>query len=123
LETKKCLRSGQCCSSHFALVPKHEDSNLSPQFVEALPEDKVEDYLDSNSEMMGSPCQWLTRDEVTTEATCKAHTRKSDHCISYPEYLGGVEWCNVGVAYWVGRKQNGLPIPEWVDGVLLSLGR
>lgn len=121
MEVKRCLRSGQCCSGMFAIVPKHEESNLSPAFLDTLPPEEVADYIESNGELMGEPCKWLVRDEETTEATCKAHDRKSEHCLSYPEHIVGSEWCPVGVTYWKDRKAQGLPIPEWVNGVLASL--
>jgi Fe-S-cluster containining protein len=119
MQTKKCMRSGQCCSAHFALVPKHETSDLSDKHLDTL--EDAESYIEANSEMMGTPCKWLVRDSETTEATCKAHTRKSDHCVSYPEHIIGSEWCPVGVMYWKDRKSEGLKIPEWVDKVLISL--
>jgi Fe-S-cluster containining protein len=119
VQTKKCMRSGQCCSAHFALVPKHETSNLSDEHLETV--EDLDSYIATNAEMMGAPCKWLARDELTTEATCKVHVLKSSMCVNYPEHVVGSEWCPVGLGYWKHRKSEGLTIPDWVDTVLLSL--
>jgi Fe-S-cluster containining protein len=120
--TKICLRSGQCCSSHFALVPKHEQSNLNPAYLDAM--DDPYDYIEENSEMMGTPCRWLIVDDLTAEATCKAHDRKSSMCIDHPEDIGvGSRYCHVGLAFWRNRKSSGKQIPKWVDKILIGLGK
>lgn len=123
MEGKICLRSGQCCSGHFAFVPKTEDSDLSPDLVDNLPFDTVNDYLQKHAEPMDTPCKWLVRDEETTEATCKVHSIKSSQCRDYPEYLVGGKYCNAGLAYWRHRQSKGLAIPEWVGSVLSTVKR
>ena len=121
--TKRCMRSGKCCTSMVAVVPVTEDSNLDPDFLDALPWDEADSYLEKNAELMGNPCKWLERDEVTTEASCKVHERRSGDCRNYPEDLSarGDRWCPVGMAYWNKRKNIDLPVPAWVEDVLANL--
>lgn len=123
MQTKICLRSGQCCSGLLALVPKYETSDLSDRHLDTLDFDDQMSYIEENSEPMGKPCKWLERDSETTEATCKAHKRKSSMCINYPEHLAGSPYCPSGVAYWSERKANGLKVPDWVMEILLTLGK
>lgn len=120
MKTKRCMRSGKCCSSMLAVVPKFIESNLDPDFLDSLPEGEDETYLAEHAELMGTPCKWLVRDEITTEATCKVYERRGDDCRNYPaDYSGrGDRWCPVGLAYWKDRKNNGQPIPQWVEEVL-----
>lgn len=121
--TKRCMRSGKCCSSMVAVVPIHFQSNLDPEYIDSLPIEQVDDYFEKNAELMGSPCKWLERDEITTEATCKVHARRSDDCRNYPEDLSGKgdRWCPVGLAYWRERQKSFLPIPVWIENVLDGL--
>jgi Fe-S-cluster containining protein len=121
--TKRCMRSGKCCSSMLAVVPIHEASNLDPEYIDSLPTEEADSYMEQNAELMGTPCKWLERDEVTTEATCKVHERRSGDCRNYPEDLSGKgdRWCPVGLAYWQERRKSFLPIPQWVEEVLVGL--
>ncbi len=117
---KICLRSGQCCSGYLALVPKYEHSDLNPAYLESM--DDSYSYIENNSEMMGSPCKWLSINDITAESTCLAHTRKSSMCIDHPEDIGvGSRYCNVGLKFWENRKLSGKQIPEWVNNILVSL--
>jgi hypothetical protein len=122
MSTKICLRSGQCCSGYLAFVPKTYESDLSPSVVNSLPDTEVDDYLEKHIEPMGKPCKWLVRDELTTEAACKVHTRKSSQCLDYPEHLAGSKYCNAGLAYWQHRKSANLPVPSWIASVLAVSG-
>lgn len=123
MAVKKCLRCGMCCSGMFAIVPRYESSNLSPQFLETLGDEALSQYIDDNGEPMGKPCKWLARDAHTTEATCRVHSCKSSHCLDHPEHIVGNEWCPIGRLYWKVRLEKGLPIPESVKQVLETLGR
>lgn len=123
-DTKKCMRSGQCCNGYLAFVPKHEHSDISPAKIDTIKYKDIQGYLDEHMEPMGDPCKWLERDTLTSEATCLAHTRKASMCIDYPENIGIKEnWCGTGLIYWSYRKKQGLPIPEWVAKVLIEEGR
>lgn len=69
----------------LAVVPKYGNSNLDSEFLETMSEDKADQYFSENSELMGTPCKWLDRDQLTTEATCKVHIQRGDECRNYPE--------------------------------------
>jgi len=118
--TKRCMRSGKCCSSMVASVPIHFESNLDPEFIDSLPFEDAYSYIEQNSELMGTPCKWLERDEITTEASCKVHAKRGDDCRNYPEDLSGRgdRWCPVGLFYWESRQKADLPIPKWVEKIL-----
>ncbi|MGV2887561.1 hypothetical protein [Paenibacillus taichungensis] len=103
-----------------AVVPIHVESNLDPEYLDSLPVEEADTYMEQNAELMGAPCKWLERDEVTTEATCKVHAQRADDCRNYPEDLSGKgdRWCPVGFIYWQTRQKASLPIPKWVEEVL-----
>jgi hypothetical protein len=106
-----------------AVVPKYFESNLDPEYIDSLPEEEADTYFEKNAELMGTPCKWLVRDEVTTEATCMVHGRRSGDCRNYPaDYSGrGDRWCPVGLTYWQDRRKKEQPIPQWVAEVLDGL--
>lgn len=107
----------------LAAVPLHFESNLDPEYIDSLPMAEADSYMELNAELMGTPCKWLIRDEVTTEATCKVHDRRSSDCRNYPEDLSrkGEHWCPVGLMYWQKRYKSNQPVPEWIMTVIETL--
>ncbi|MNV70714.1 Flagellin N-methylase [compost metagenome] len=118
MKVKECLRCGSCCSGMFAIVPKTENSDLSPSCMEKVPYESLDDYIETNGEPMGTPCKWLKRDTKTTEAFCTVHEKRSTHCRMHPEHIVGSNYCHTGLYYWRERHLEGLPVP---DGVLTIL--
>ncbi|RRJ54934.1 hypothetical protein EHV15_35785 [Paenibacillus oralis] len=118
--TKRCMRSGKCCTSMVAVVPIQYESNIDPEYIDSLPFEEAVSYLSQHAELMGTPCKWLERDEFTTEATCKVHARRGGDCRNYPEDLSGKGdcWCPVGFDYWQTRQKASQPIPKWVEEIL-----
>ena len=53
MEDFKCFRCGNCCKGFLAFVPKTEDADLSPEFLEAYYEregfEATKAYMDANS--------------------------------------------------------------------------
>lgn len=87
-----CLRCGYCCKGHICLVPKHETSNLSPEFLETV--DTL--YIDENIEEQGAYCKWLTVNEKGIHS-CTAYNRRSSMCI---DYNSEIKVCRIGYNYW-----------------------
>nr|WP_275900751.1 YkgJ family cysteine cluster protein [Paenibacillus periandrae] len=112
------MRSGLCCTTMLAVVPKYGNSNLDSEFLETMSEDKADQYFSENSELMGTPCKWLDRDQLTTEATCKVHIQRGDECRNYPEAFKKDQWCTVGLDYWSSRMKSGMQIPQWIEKVI-----
>lgn len=96
----KCLRCGYCCKNHFCIVPKYENSDLSPEFLEAV----TADYIDENTVEQGPICKWLTVDELGLH-TCSAYARRSSMCRDHNTEF---KKCLMGHAYW----KNKTNIPE-----------
>jgi hypothetical protein len=113
----------ELCTNMLAVVPKTAESNLKPDYLQTLSVDEKITYMEEHSEQIGTPCKWLVRDEVTTEATCKVYDHRGRDCRNYSEdHTGrGDEWCPVGLAYWSLRKESSLPIPKWIEVVLAEI--
>ena len=72
---------GQPC-----LVPKHEHSNLSPDFLDNIRATDGEEaeltYIRENSVWQGDRCLWL-RNDGNGRTTCTAYSRRSKTCREY----------------------------------------
>ena len=111
-----CYRCGRCCRNMFCLVPKHENSNLDPDFTDKLEEEKgfeyADKYISENIADQGEKCKWLKQDEFFQNgkieiATCLAYDRRSLMCRNY-----GYPFCNEGYTTWMKHKKNGFEIPD-----------
>ena len=96
----QCLRCGHCCKSYLCFVPKYEISNLSPDFLETVNEDSLEDYINENIEEQGSICKWLTVDERGLHS-CSAYERRSSMCRDHNSLS---KICRIGQAYWEDKE-------------------
>lgn len=106
----KCLRCGHCCKGYLCFVPKYETSNLSPDFLETVNEDSLDDYINENIEEQGSVCKWLTVDERGLH-TCLVHEKRSSMCRDHNSLS---KICRIGQAYWKGKDD----IPEEIESIL-----
>lgn len=100
-----CYRCGTCCRGFFAVVPKTEDVDLSPEFLERLSQEKsmkeIAEYISENSQPMGATCVWLGYNEDGA-AFCKVYEHRSADCRNYPggdckigKHLKGEAMCSV----------------------------
>lgn len=105
-----CYRCGSCCKGTINLIPKTENSNLSPKFIIELIEEKglseTYDYIDNNTEEMGPICKWLKQNSPNEKACCLVYNLRGSSCIDYDS-----DYCNVGFNYWVNLIRQGLTIP------------
>ena len=89
----ECYRCGKCSRSFLATIPKYEESNLSPVFLDNLREkygeEFVLEYIEENSEFQEKRCKWLI-DESNGTTSCSAYERRSSECIDFPEYRTSV---------------------------------
>ena len=106
----QCLRCGHCCKGYLCFVPKYETSNLSPEFLETLNGDSLDDYINENIEEQGSVCKWLTVD-VQGLHSCSAYERRSSMCRDHNSLS---KICRIGQAYWKGKED----IPEEIKNML-----
>jgi len=106
----KCLRCGHCCKGYLCFVPKYETSNLSPEFLETV----NEDYINDNIAEQGDVCKWLTVDERGLH-TCLAHDRRSSMCRDHNSLVGK---CLIGISYWKDKES----IPEEIQSILKESG-
>ena len=106
MEDFKCFRCGSCCKGFFAFVPKTEDADLSPEFLEAYYEREgfvaTKAYIDANSQPMGEVCPWLLENEDGT-CSCKVYEHRSSNCRNYP----GTAYCNLGEYILNKKRQEG----------------
>jgi len=106
----KCLRCGHCCKDYLCFVPKYETSNLSPEFLETIDEDRLDDYINENIEEQGSACKWLTVDKLGLHS-CLAYDRRSSMCRDHNSLIGK---CLIGISYWKDKED----IPEEIKSML-----
>ena len=116
----ECMRCGYCCRGFFAAIPKNETSNLSEDYLDQLDYSEQMDYIDNNSELMGSKCKWLYQDNYINNdnkndiAKCNAYERRSSHCRNY----NFDKWCNMGLMTWKRHKDKGNEIPEEIMEII-----
>ena len=89
-----CHRCGTCCKDFLATVPKHVDSDLSPDHLNSMELDAAMAYLDEHAEMQGVRCRWLIDNEDGT-CSCGAYERRSEDCRNYPDLTVQTR-CKVG---------------------------
>ena len=78
----KCYRCGYCCGG--CLVPKDEDSNLDPAYLDSLAlafgRDYSARYAEDNAVRAGDRCQWLSVNPDGITTSCSAYERRSGVC-------------------------------------------
>ena len=117
-----CMRCGYCCRGFFAAIPKNELSNLSDDYLNQLDYSEQMEYIDINSELMGSKCKWLCQDNYINNdnkndvAKCNAYARRSIHCRNY----NYDKWCNMGLMTWKRHKDKnkGNKIPDEIMNII-----
>ena len=82
MKTGVCYRCGFCCAK--ILVPKDENSNLDPEYLEALADkhgaEFAKKYAEENSTSAGDRCPWLMDNPDGFTTTCGAYERRSYTC-------------------------------------------
>jgi len=96
----QCLRCGHCCKGYLCFVPKYETSNLSPDFLETIDEDHLDDYINENIEEQGDVCKWLTVEERGLHHSC-SYERRSSMCRDHNSLS---KICRIGQSYWKDKK-------------------
>jgi len=101
-----CFRCGRCCKGFIAIVPKKDDSDLSPDFLESMDFDEKERYVEENHEFQGEKCKWL--DDTDIQCTCKAYDRRSSDCRNHcADHV-----CKIGMIYFWKLLDDGVKLPK-----------
>jgi len=90
----KCYRCGFCCY-YMKMIPKYDDSDLSPDNLDRLSRvegyEALDKYLEENSEWSDDKCKWLDDREVI--AKCTVYERRSSMC---RDFGSDVDECRIG---------------------------
>jgi len=90
----------------LAVIPKFETSDLSKEYLDTMPVEERDKYLDENCELPGKKCKWL--DDTGIQSTCTAYARRSSSCETHFTDQN----CKVGLAYFIKKVKSGVQLPN-----------